>query len=135
MSAKLASLKELSLQIVSNTKIRQFANGLTLVGEPMPSKQAAAFTFLVPAGSASEPAGLDGLTSVLEGVSYRGAGNKDARQLSDALDDLGVDRGGGADVEYTTFGGATLGLYLPDALALYADIIRCPLLPEGEWEP
>jgi predicted Zn-dependent peptidase len=123
------------LPLVSTTQIRQFANGLTLVGEPMPSKQAAAFTFLVPAGSASEPAGLDGLTSVLEGVSYRGAGNKNARQLSDALDDLGVDRGGGADVEYTTFGGATLGLYLQDALAVYADIIRRPTLPEDEWEP
>lgn len=120
---------------VSTLQIRQFANGLTLVGEPMPSKQAAAFTFLVPAGSASEPEGLDGLTNVLEGLSYRGAGGKDARQLSDALDDLGVDRGGGADVEYTTFGGATLGLYLPDALALYADIIRRPSLPEDEWEP
>lgn len=101
----------------------------------MPSKQAAAFTFLIPAGSASEPTGLDGLTSVLEGVSYRGAGGKNSRELSDALDDLGVDRGGGADVEYTTFGGATLGLYLNDALALYADIIRRPNLPDGEWQP
>ncbi len=117
------------------TQIRRFANGLTLVGEPMPNKQAAAWTFLIPAGSASEPAGLAGLTSVLESVSYRGAGDKDARQLSDALDDLGVDRGGGADVEYTTFGGATLGLYLADALALYADIILRPTLPDGEWQP
>ncbi len=101
----------------------------------MPSKQAAAFTFLIPAGSASEPAGREGLTTVLESVCARGAGDKDARQLSDALDDLGVDRGGGADVEYTTFGGATLGLYLADALALYADIILRPTLPDGEWQP
>lgn len=101
----------------------------------MPSKQAAAWTFLIPAGSASEPAGREGLTSVLESVCYRGAGDKDARQLSDALDDLGVDRGGGADVEYTTFGGATLSLYLADALALYADIILRPALPDAEWQP
>jgi predicted Zn-dependent peptidase len=119
----------------TTTQIRRFPNGLTLVGEPMPSKQAAAFTFLVPAGSASEPVGRDGLSSVLEGVSYRGAGNRNSRQLSDALDDLGVDRGGGADVEYTTFGGATLGLYLQDALTVYADIIRRPQLPDGEWQP
>ncbi|MBW3637954.1 MAG: insulinase family protein [Armatimonadetes bacterium] len=101
----------------------------------MPSKQAAAWTFLIPAGSATEPPGREGLTSVLEGVCYRGADDKDARQLSDALDDLGVDRGGGADVEYVTFGGATLSLYLVDALALYADILRRPTLPDGEWQP
>ncbi|HEX8464039.1 MAG TPA: pitrilysin family protein [Abditibacterium sp.] len=116
------------------TQIRRFSNGLTLVGEPMPGKQAAAWTFLVPAGSATEPQRRDGLTSVLEGLSYRGAGSRDSRALSDALDDLGVDRGGGADVEYTTFGGATLGLYLPEALSLYADIIRRPALPADEWE-
>ncbi len=101
----------------------------------MPLKQAAAWTFLLPAGSAGEPAGREGLTSVLESVLYRGAGDKNARELSDALDDLGVDRGGGADVEYTTFGGATLGLYLAESLALYADIILRPTLPEDEWQP
>lgn len=122
------------MQSSPTTQVRRLTNGFTLVGEPMPSKQAAAWTFLIPAGSASEPAGRDGITSVLEGVCYRGAGDKNARQLSDALDDLGVDRGGGADVEYTTFGGATLGLYLLDALSLYADLIRRPLFPADEWE-
>jgi predicted Zn-dependent peptidase len=112
--------------------IRRLSNGLTIVGEPMPSKQAAAWTFLIPAGSANEP--VEGISNVLEGLSYRGAGARDSRQLSDALDDLGVDRGGGTDVEYTTFGGATLGLYLPEALKVYADIILRPRLPEEEWE-
>jgi predicted Zn-dependent peptidase len=109
-------------------------NGLTIVGEPMADKQAAAWTFLVPAGSATEPDSLDGITNVLEGASYCGAGRRDSRELSDALDDLGVDRGGGADVEYTTVGGATFGDYFLDALELYADIILRPRLPEGEWE-
>jgi predicted Zn-dependent peptidase len=107
---------------------------MTVVGEPMADKRAAAWAFLVPSGAATEPEGLDGLTTVLEGLSYRGAGERDSRQLSDALDSLGIDRGGGVDVEYTSFGGATLGDYLPDALALYADILRRPRLPEDEWE-
>ena len=110
------------------------SNGLTIVGEPMPSKQAAAFSFLIPAGSATEPNGKDGLTSVLESASYRGAGERDARQLSDALDGLGLSRGGGAGIEFTTFGGATLGLYLPDALQLYADIILRPRFEDWQAE-
>ncbi len=100
----------------------------------MPSKQAAAFNFLIPAGSATEPQGKDGLTSVVESVSYRGAGGRNARELSDALDGLGLSRGGGAGTEFTTFGGATLGLYLPEALQLYADIMLRPHLPPDEWE-
>lgn len=115
------------------THIHSFPNGLTLVGEPS-SKQAVAWSLLVPAGSATEPAGKDGLTGVLETVSYRGAGELDSRALSDALDDLGIQRGGGTEVEYSTFGGATLGLYLQDALKLYADIVRRPRLPGDEWE-
>jgi len=117
----------------ASTFSHSLSNGLTLVGEPT-NKQAVAWSLLVPAGSATEPDGKDGLTSVLESVSYRGAGDLNSRQLSDALDDLGIERGGGADVEYSTFGGATLGLYLSDALKLYADIVRRPRLPEDEWE-
>lgn len=116
------------------TRTHRLPNGLTIIGEPMADKRAAAWSILIPSGSATEPAGRDGLTNVLEGLSYRGAGNRDSRQLSDALDDLGIDRGGGANTEYTTFGGATLGDYLPEALTLYADIVLRPLLPEDEWE-
>lgn len=115
------------------TFIRTLSNGLTLVAEPMPGAHAAAWTLLVPAGSATEPENKSGLSNVLEGACYRGAGDRNARQLSDALDELGINRSGGAGVEYTTFGGATLGLYLPDALKLYADIVRRPHLAENEW--
>lgn len=118
----------------TRTLTHQMANGLTIVGEPLPDKQAVAWNFLLPAGSATEPAARGGISGVLEGLSYLGAGNRDSRQLSDALDDLGIDRGGGADTEYTTFGGATLGDFLPRALELYADILLRPKLPEAEWE-
>ncbi len=116
------------------TRTHRLANGLTVVGEPLPDKQAVAWNFLIPAGSATEPGGREGISNVLESLSLLGAGERDSRALSDALDDLGIDRGGGADVEYTTFGGATLSDYLPSALELYADIILRPRLPEDEWQ-
>ena len=119
---------------MTSTQIYRLPNGLTLVGEPMPSRQAAAFNFLIPAGSATEPQGKEGLTGVIESASYRGAGNLDARELSDALDSLGLSRGGGAGTEFTTFGGATLGLYLADALEIYADIILRPRFEDWQAE-
>jgi predicted Zn-dependent peptidase len=118
----------------TSTRTHRLANGLTIVGEPLPDKQAVAWNFLIPAGSATEPGGREGISNVLESLVQLGAGERDSRQLSDALDDLGIDRGGGADTEYTTFGGATLGEFLPPSLELYADIILRPRLPEDEWE-
>ncbi len=116
------------------TRTHRLSNGLTIVGEPMADKQAAAWNFLIPAGSATEPESRDGLTNVLESLSYCGAGERDSRQLSDALDDLGIDRGGGVEIEYSNFSGATLGDYLPESLQIYADILRRPRLPQDEWE-
>lgn len=125
------------LSLRENTKsgvcTRRLNNGLTIVGEALPDKRAAAWTLLVPSGAATEKEGLDGQTGVLESLSYRGAGTRDARQLSDALDALGVDRGGGADVEATTWGGATLGDYLEESLELYADIARRPRFLQEEF--
>ena len=116
------------------TLTHRFSNGLTLVAEPMPAKQTAAWMFLLPVGAANEPAHLSGLTAVQEGACYRGAGELDSLQFSEALDDLGVDRSGNATVEYTTFGGGALGQSLPEILPLYADLILRPHFPEGEWE-
>lgn len=117
----------------AGVRTHQLKNGLTIVGEALPDKRAAAWTFLLPSGTATEPANRDGSTNVLESLSYRGAGSRDSRALSDALDDLGVDRGGGSDVEYTTFGGATLADYLEESLALYADILRRPQFLDMEY--
>jgi predicted Zn-dependent peptidase len=109
-------------------------NGLTLVAEPIAGIRSAAFQFLIPAGAATEPEGQEGASTVLEGLSYRGAGGKDTRALSDALDSLGLQRSGGAELEHTSFGGALLADDLLRALELYADVLRRPALPADEFE-
>src|SRR5262249_20943724 len=77
----------------------------------------------------TDPTGREGLATVLEGLVYRGAGDRDARALSDAIDALGVQRSGGAELEQTSFGGSMLSDDLERALALYADIVRRPRFP------
>jgi predicted Zn-dependent peptidase len=109
-------------------------NGLTLVAEPIGGIRSASFQFLIPTGAATDPEGREGASTLLEGLSYRGAGGKDTRGLSDALDGLGLQRSGGAEVEYTSFGGALLADDLVRALELYADILRRPALPAAELE-
>jgi len=111
----------------------QLPNGLTVVAEHLPAVRSAAFQFIVPAGAITDPEGYEGSATVLEGLSYRGAADRDSRQLSDALDALGIQRGGGAELEYVTFGGALLADDLHRALEIYADILRRPHLPPDQF--
>jgi predicted Zn-dependent peptidase len=112
----------------------QLPNGLVLLAEQMEHVRSAAFNFLVPAGCAYDPPGQFGVATVLADLITRGAGDRDSRALSLALDGLGVDRGEGVRVMNMRFGGSTLARSVPAALDIYADILLRPHLPEEELE-
>jgi len=111
-----------------------FPNGLTLAVEEMPWLPSASFDLLLPVGAATDPTGAEGSATTLNDWFYRGAAGRDSRSLSDALDDLGVRRGGGAGTEYMTLSGSLLADALPEALGLHADIVRRPNLEDAEFE-
>lgn len=111
-----------------------FANGLTLLAERMNHVRSAALNFLVPAGCVYDPPEHLGIASVLSDLITRGAGERDSRELSLALDNLGLDRDESVGSMHMRFWGATLARNLPAALEIYADIIRRPHLPEDELE-
>lgn len=112
-----------------------FANGLVLLAERMDHVRSAAFNFLVPAGCAFDPAGQGGAASVLAGLITRGAGARGSRELSLALDNLGVDSDESVGAVNMRFWGSTLARNVPAALEIYADILLRPHLPEDELEP
>ena len=112
----------------------QLPNGLTLLVEPMADVQSAAFSLLVPAGSIYDPPDQAGCASVLVELLLRGAGDLDSQELTNALDNLGLQRSESAERRFVSFGGATLAENLPAALKLYADVVRRPHLPEDEFE-
>lgn len=109
-------------------------NGLSVVVESMPHVRSVAWTLLLQAGAATDPEGQAGAAQLLNGMVFRGAGERDARALSNTLDELGVQRGGGVGSEYTTFSGALLAEDLDAALGVYADIVRRPQLPATELD-
>jgi predicted Zn-dependent peptidase len=110
------------------------ANGLTLLAERMPHVRSAAFHMLVPAGAAHDPPGKYGLAGLVCDLMTRGAGSRDSRQLSDALDNLGVDRGESTGTLNVQLSGATLSRNLLPTLGIYADILRRPHLPADELD-
>jgi predicted Zn-dependent peptidase len=109
-----------------------FPNGMVLVAEEMASVQSAAFTFLLPAGSAYDPPQRSGLSSFTCEMSLRGAGERDSRQFVLDLDNLGVEWNDGVSGSHTSYSGATLAENLPDALTIFADLICRAHLPEEE---
>jgi predicted Zn-dependent peptidase len=119
-----------------STKIlsHAMANGLVLVAEPMPSLRSAAFTFLAPAGCVHDPSHRGGLAQFVSEMVTRGAGARDARRLVLDLDTLGVERSESVGDAHASFGAVTLAENLLAALAIYADILRRPHLPEEHLE-
>ncbi|MDY3557666.1 insulinase family protein [Gemmata sp. JC673] len=110
-------------------------NGLVLLAERMDHVRSVAVNFLIPAGAAFDPAGQHGLANVLAEMLTRGAGARDSRQLSLALDNLGVDHSESAGVVNLRLGGSALARNILPLLDIYSDVLLRPRLPEEELEP
>lgn len=112
-----------------------FANGLTLLAERLDYVRSAAVNFLVPAGCVHDPPKALGTASILAEMITRGAGKRDSRELSLAMDSLGLDHNESVGQHHVRFWGGTLARSLPAALEIYADIVRRPHFPDDELEP
>lgn len=109
-------------------------NGMVLLGEPMEAVGSVAFGLTLPAGAAMLPDGCCGAANVIADWVFRGAGDKNSRQLSDALDGLGLHRASSVGSSHITIGAALEADNLAEALNLYADVIRKPSLDEEQFE-
>ncbi len=109
-------------------------NGMVILGEPMEAVESVAFGFMLPAGEARLPDGCCGASNVIADWIFRGAGDKDSRQLSDSLDGLGLVRGRSVSSSHISIGAALESGNLTDALDLHADIILKPRLKNDQFE-
>ena len=109
-------------------------NGLTVLVETMPAVQSAAFSLLVPAGSAFDPAGHSGTANALADWITRGVGTMSSRELLSAFDRLGIQAHESASLHHLAISGSCLAENLPAALRLYGDVIKRPQLNENDFE-
>lgn len=119
---------------MSDIRVHWLDNGLTLLIDELP-RPAAATQLLVPGGSAADPDGLEGAATVLCRLLQRGAGERDTRALAEAVEGLGYRFSCGAN--HTGCGLGLVGLAddWPEAVALLADVVTAPHLPDSELEP
>ena len=109
-------------------------NGMIILGEPMEAVKSVAFNFMLPAGAAVLAEGFCGAGNVIADWIFRGAGNKNSRQLNDALDGLGIHRAESIGSSHITIGAVLESDNLAQALDLYADIIQKPRLEKDQFE-
>ena len=100
----------------------------------MPHVRSATVNIIVPAGCAYDPANMPGTSSVLSEIILRGAGKNNSKELSLAMDGIGLDRSCSAGTNHIRLWGATLSRNLPKTIDLFADIILKPHLPKSDIE-
>ena len=110
------------------------SNGMIVLGEPMSGIESVAFNFTLPAGAALMPEGVCGIGNVITDWIFRGAGNRNSRQLNDALDALGLHRSSNITSGNISLGSALEASNLEETLKLYADIITKPTLDPEQFE-
>jgi predicted Zn-dependent peptidase len=110
-------------------------NGMVLLGEPMEGVASVAFGFMIPAGASLMPEGCCGAANVIADWIFRGAGDRDSRQLGDELDGLGLQRAGSVGSSYISMGAALEASNIAQALELYSDIILKPALKDEQFDP
>src|SRR3712207_3367855 len=85
-------------------------------------------------GSRHEPAALNGLAHLFEHMVFKGAGGRSAREISEAIEDVGGDLNACTDREATNFTATLLAEHLPLGIELIADLILRPHFNAAELE-
>ncbi len=111
-----------------------YENGITLVAQPMPWLESAAFSIAVPAGCQYDALPQRGIANFVCEMVQRGCGELNSREFIEALESLGVDYSSSASLYNTNFGGAMQAAQLHDALRVYADVLQRPSFPEDQLE-
>lgn len=108
--------------------------GLPLIVETMSGVKSAGLTWLLPAGSARDPADKVGLSALLSEMVLRGAGGLDSRGHADACDKLGMSRSASNETQFVSVSAVALGSRLIEALPLITSIVRTPHLSASDLD-
>ena len=116
-------------------RTEEFANGLTLVAEPIADVSSSAITISLPAGTRFDPEDRVGSAAVLAEWCFRGAGSRDTRGLNDALDALGCQHHESVSSRHMVFAATQLGRNLSAVMEILADVLRRPTLDDKTFAP
>jgi predicted Zn-dependent peptidase len=115
-------------------KLTTLANGLRVATRFMPGAETAAVSLHAETGSRYEPAARNGLAHLYEHMVFKGAGDRSAREISEAIEDVGGDLNASTDRDSTVFTTSALPEHVGLGVELISDMIRRPHFTDAELE-
>lgn len=115
-------------------ELTTLSNGLRVASRTMPGAETAAVALHAETGSRHEPAALNGLAHLFEHMVFKGAGDRNAREISEAIEDVGGDLNASTDRDSTVFSASALPEHVGLGVELIADMLRRPHLSAAEIE-
>src|SRR4051794_40515228 len=115
-------------------QITTLSNGLRVVTREMPGLETAAVGLYADAGSRHEPSRLNGMAHLFEHMVFKGAGSRSAREISEAIEDVGGELNAATDRDGTSFTASVMAEHVPLGVELVADLVQRPQLAAAELE-
>jgi predicted Zn-dependent peptidase len=113
-------------------KLTTISGGLKVASRRMPGFETVAVGLYADAGSRHETARVNGLAHLFEHMVFKGAGGRSARELSEAVEDVGGDLNACTERDGTSFTASLLAEHLPLGIELLSDMILRPRFDEGD---
>lgn len=115
-------------------EISTLANGLRVVTERMDQLASASCGVWCGAGTRNETAAENGIAHFFEHMAFKGGARRDARQIAEAIEDVGGYLNAYTGRENTAYYARVLGPDVPLALDIIADILTAPKLAAADIE-
>ena len=109
-------------------------NGLRVATRQMPGIETAAVGLYAETGSRYEPAPLNGIAHLYEHMVFKGAGGRTAREISEAIEDVGGDLNASTDRDGTNFMATVMAEHVPLGVELISDMMLLPHFTAAELE-
>lgn len=112
--------------------IHRLANGFTVAAEPMAGVETIAVGLHVDCGARHEEARTNGLAHLFEHMVFKGAGGRSAREISEAVENVGGYLNAFTSRDQTAFQARLLAEHLDLGVELIGDMIRKPHFDDGD---
>jgi predicted Zn-dependent peptidase len=113
-------------------RVHQLANGARIVCDPIPGLQTLALSVVVGRGSRWETPEQSGWAHLLEHMVFKGAGQRSARDIVEAIEAQGGHINAATGHERTSFQVRALKGGLPLAMDVVADLVLRPTLAASD---
>ncbi|MDR3476017.1 MAG: pitrilysin family protein [Devosia sp.] len=109
-------------------------NGMTVLTDDMPHLESASIGIWVKAGSRSETLEEHGISHVLEHMAFKGTPSRSAREIAEAIENVGGDLNAATSIEHTGYFARVLKEDVGLAGDILSDILQNSLFDKGELD-